>query len=81
MGWTAWVRFPVVQGFSLLHGVPNGSGTNPSYLTGTGGSFPGIKRQGCEADHSPPSSADVKKDGALSPYLDTPISLHVIVLN
>jgi hypothetical protein len=23
--------------------------------------FPGIKRQGCEADHSPPASAEVKK--------------------
>jgi hypothetical protein len=28
---------------------------------GTGGSFPGVKRQGREADHSPPTSADVKK--------------------
>jgi hypothetical protein len=28
---------------------------------GTGGSFPGVKRQGREADHSPPTSAEVKK--------------------
>jgi hypothetical protein len=27
----------------------------------TGGSFPEVKRQGREADHSPPPSADVKK--------------------
>jgi hypothetical protein len=28
---------------------------------------PGVKRQGREADHSPPSSADVKKGGAMPP--------------
>jgi hypothetical protein len=28
---------------------------------GTGGSFPGEKRPGREADHSPPTSAEVKK--------------------
>jgi hypothetical protein len=28
---------------------------------GTGGSFPGVKRQGREADHSSPISAEVKK--------------------
>jgi len=27
---------------------------------GTGGSFPGAKRLGREADHSPPSSAEAK---------------------
>jgi hypothetical protein len=27
----------------------------------TGGFFPGVKRQGREADHSPPTSAEVKK--------------------
>jgi hypothetical protein len=27
----------------------------------------GIKRQGCEADHSPPSSAEVEKDGDIPP--------------
>jgi hypothetical protein len=27
----------------------------------TGGSFPEVKRQGREADHSPPTSAEVKK--------------------
>jgi hypothetical protein len=31
-----------------------------SYKMGTGGSFPGV-RQGREADHSPPTSAEVKK--------------------
>jgi hypothetical protein len=28
---------------------------------------PGVKRQGREADHSPPSSAEVKNDGATPP--------------
>jgi hypothetical protein len=32
-----------------------------SYKMGTGGSFPGVKRQGRESDHSPQTSADVKK--------------------
>jgi hypothetical protein len=29
-------------------------------FSGYGGSFPGVKRTGRNADHSPPSSADVK---------------------
>jgi hypothetical protein len=32
-----------------------------SYAMGTGGSFPGEKRQEREADHSPPTSAEAKK--------------------
>jgi hypothetical protein len=48
-----WVRVHVVQ---------TGSGVHPtSYPMGTGGSFPGVKRHGREADHSPPASAEVKK--------------------
>jgi hypothetical protein len=27
--------------------------------------LPGGKAEGCDADHSPPSSAEVKKDGAI----------------
>jgi hypothetical protein len=38
----------------------------------------GVKRQGREADHSPPSSAEVKKGGAI-PSL--PICLHGVVLD
>jgi hypothetical protein len=48
--------------FSLLHIVQTGSGVHPtSYKMGTGGSFPGVNRQGREVDHSPPTSAEVKK--------------------
>jgi hypothetical protein len=41
--------------------VQTGSGAHPaSYTMGTGGPFPGGKaRPGRDADHSPPSSAEV----------------------
>jgi hypothetical protein len=58
------------QEFSLLHVVQTGSGVHPtSYPMGTGGSFPGVKRQGREADHSSPTSAKVKK---MWIYISTP---------
>jgi hypothetical protein len=60
------VRFPAGAGiFFLHHRVQNGSGGPPSLLSnecqvlfpwGGGGGRPG-----CEADHSPPSSAEVKE--------------------
>jgi hypothetical protein len=57
--------------FSLLHIVQTGSGVHPtSYKMGTGGSFPGVKQQGREADHSPPTSAEVKK---MWLYTSTPL--------
>jgi hypothetical protein len=31
----------------------------------TGGSFPGVKRPGSEADHSPPSNAEVENGKAI----------------
>jgi hypothetical protein len=57
------VRFPVGAGnFSLHHRVQYGSGAHPaSYPIGTRGSFPGGKVARCEADHSPPSTAEVKE--------------------
>jgi hypothetical protein len=66
------VRFPTGAGnFSLHQRVPNGSGAHPaSYPMGTSGSFRGVKRPGREADHSPPSSAEVKKCVVL--YLHSP---------
>jgi hypothetical protein len=46
---------------------------------GTGALSPGIKRPGREADHSPPSSAEVKNAWS---YISTPpIRLHDVVLN
>jgi hypothetical protein len=38
----------------------------------------GIRRPGRDADHSPPSSAEVKNGGVIPPLL---LCLHGIVLN
>jgi hypothetical protein len=48
--------------FSYSLFVQTGSGAHPaSCTTGTGGPFPGAKaRPGHDADHSPPSSAEVE---------------------
>jgi hypothetical protein len=40
---------------------------------------PRVKRPGREADHSPPTSAEVKKNMDL--YIHSPIRLHGVVLN
>jgi hypothetical protein len=57
------VRFPArVGNFSHRHRVETGSGAHQvSYPMGIGGSFPGCKAAGPEADHSTPSSAEVKE--------------------
>jgi hypothetical protein len=63
--WTAGVRSPTeAEDFSSNLCVQTGSGAHPASCTvGTGGSFPGGKaRPGRDADHSPPSSAEVKKE-------------------
>jgi hypothetical protein len=56
------VRFSAGAGnFSLCNRVQNGYGAHPtSYPMGTWDLSLGVKRPGREADHSPPSSADVK---------------------
>jgi len=47
--------------FSLHHRVQTGSKFHPaSYPVGNRASFPGVKRPGREADHSPPSSVELK---------------------
>jgi hypothetical protein len=53
---------PGSQEFSF-HVFQTSSGAHPvSYPMGTGDSFSwGVKRQGRETDHSPPSSVEVKK--------------------
>jgi hypothetical protein len=49
---------------------PNRLLSSPSlYPMGTGGSFPVGKAAGRETDHSPPSSTEVKKGGAMPPLL------------
>jgi hypothetical protein len=55
---------PEAEDFSSDLCVQTGSEVHPvSCKMGTGGSFPGAKeRPGRDADHSPPSSAGVKKE-------------------
>jgi len=49
------------------------------YLMGTRGSFPGGKRPGREANHSPPFSAEAKNVWS---YISTPpLCLHGVVLS
>jgi hypothetical protein len=50
------------QGFSLLDRIQTGSGAHPApYPMGTGGAISsGVKRLCREADHSPPTSAELK---------------------
>jgi hypothetical protein len=56
----------MVLDFSSNLCVQPGSGAHPASCTmGTGGSFPGGKaRPGRDADHSPPSSAKLRKSGS-----------------
>jgi hypothetical protein len=59
------VRFPAgVKDFSSSLCVQTGSGAHPASCTmGTGGPFPGGKaRPGRDADHPPPSSAEVENE-------------------
>jgi hypothetical protein len=58
-------RYPTeAEDFSSNLCVQTGSGAHPSsYTMRNGGSFPGCKaRPGRDADLSPPSSAEVKKE-------------------
>jgi hypothetical protein len=75
------VRIPAMaENFSVHHHVQNGSGIHPpSYPMGIGSSFPGVKRPGREADHSPPTSVEVKNAWS---YISTlPRRLHGVVLS
>jgi hypothetical protein len=67
-GWTIGVRSPTgTEHSSSSSCVQTGSGAHPaSYPMGTGGSFRGGKvRPGRDADHSLPSSAEVKDEEGL----------------
>jgi hypothetical protein len=56
------VRSPTEADFYSIPCVQTGSGAHPASM-GTGGSFPGGKaRPGHDADHSSPSSAEVKNE-------------------
>jgi hypothetical protein len=65
--------------YALLYSVQTGSGSHPaSYTMNSGAFFFGAMRQGREADHSTPSSTEIKIDGGVPP-LST--SLHGVVFN
>jgi hypothetical protein len=57
--------------FSPRHSIQTDSGAHPAYYSigtgGGGGSFPVVERPGLEADHSPPSSAEIRLRGAIPP--------------
>jgi hypothetical protein len=56
------VRFPVGAGNLSSPPLPDRLWANPaSYPLVTGGYFPGVKRPRREADHLPPSSAEVEE--------------------
>jgi hypothetical protein len=69
VGCTAGVQFPAgASDFSLLHSDHTGCGAHPaSYAVDASGSFLGVKQSVREADHSPPSAAEVKDGGAIPP--------------
>jgi hypothetical protein len=47
-------QFPAGTRFSLLYSIETGSAVHPaSFPMDTGALSPGLKRRGCEADHSP----------------------------
>jgi hypothetical protein len=56
------VRVPVESRIFSSPRRPTGSGAHPSsYPLGTEGSFPGVKRPGREAEHSPQTCTEVEK--------------------
>jgi hypothetical protein len=68
------------QDFPLLQSVQTSSGAHPaSYPMGNEGFFQGVKRQEHKADHSTPSSAEVKKGGAIAPLPYMSLPLHGII--
>jgi hypothetical protein len=69
MGLTTGVPFPArVTDFFSLYSVQIDYGVHSApYSIGTRCSFLGVQRPRREADHSPPSTAEVKNGGAIPP--------------
>jgi hypothetical protein len=80
MGWTAGVWFSEGQEIFLYsrESRPTPEPTQPPIQWVPGALFLGVKRLGREADHSPPSNAEVKNGEAIPPL---PPHLHGFVLN
>jgi len=75
------IRVPIGAGsYSLLHASTPGLGTTQPHIQWvTEAIFPGVKRQGSEADHSPPPSTEAKN--AWSYTSTQPTRLHGLVLS
>jgi hypothetical protein len=57
--------------------VETGTGVNPDFYSMDTGAFStGVKRQGCEADHSSPTSVEVKKAWI---YTSTPPYIFIFI--
>jgi hypothetical protein len=68
------VRFPArAVNFSLHHRVQNGSGAHPQPIIQwvPGNLSPGVKRPVCQADHLPPTSAEIKNAWSYTPLPHT----------
>jgi hypothetical protein len=52
--------------------------TKPPIKWVTGTSFTKVKWPGCEADHSPPSSVEIKNYEAMPPFPNVLIAWHLI---
>jgi hypothetical protein len=73
------VRVPMGEEFSLLHGIPTGSGAHPaSYPLGTWGSFPGGKVAGAWIW---PLTNSCRGQENVGLYIHSPIYLYGVVLN
>jgi hypothetical protein len=74
--WMTGVRLPVGAGsFSLYYHVRTNSGAHPaSHPMGAGCFFLGVERPRCEADKSPPFSAEVKNGAVLC----SPMRFHIL---
>jgi hypothetical protein len=70
-GWTAGVPFPAGERDFSLVSRPALGPIQPHIQRIPGALFMLVKRPGPEADHSPPSSAEVKNGGAISPLPHT----------
>jgi hypothetical protein len=69
-----------IRDLSLLRNVQTGSAANPaSYSVGMGALLPWVQWQGSEADHLPPSGAEVAHIHAFMVYIGTTTSVFLML--
>jgi hypothetical protein len=69
-GWSLFAGRHTIFIFSIAFRPLVGS-TQPHFQWVPGAVSPAVKRQNCEADHSPPSTEEVKNGGATPPLPHT----------